>query len=193
MSTLEETQDLVANINSLTWGSWNEQPGAQHFGDPVTVHIAILNPGAWPSYYTVPNANIAALLGTPPPSITAVPQGAVLEAFAAWAAVANISYDMSAPADCSQTITLGIARLQGPSANSEAQNLLRKARLTRAAGATGAVTLIQRFGSALNLNVHFHMLFLDGTYLVHTRPPVFRCVAPPSDRELQALATSFSA
>jgi hypothetical protein len=27
---------------------------------------------------------------------------------------------------------------------------------------TGAVTLIQRFGSALNLNIHFHMLFLDG-------------------------------
>ncbi len=29
---------------------------------------------------------------------------------------------------------------------------------------TGAVTLIQRFGSALNLNIHFHMLFLDGVY-----------------------------
>ncbi|PWV67603.1 putative transposase, partial [Halomonas sp. A11-A] len=28
----------------------------------------------------------------------------------------------------------------------------------------GAVTLIQRFGSALNLNVHFHMLWLDGVY-----------------------------
>ncbi|MEX5147036.1 MULTISPECIES: transposase, partial [Enterobacteriaceae] len=26
-------------------------------------------------------------------------------------------------------------------------------------------TLIQRFGSALNLNVHFHMLFLDGVYV----------------------------
>jgi len=28
----------------------------------------------------------------------------------------------------------------------------------------GAVTLIQRFGSALNLNVHFHTLALDGVY-----------------------------
>jgi hypothetical protein len=28
-------------------------------------------------------------------------------------------------------------------------------------GATGAVTLVQRFGSALNLKVHFHMVFLD--------------------------------
>jgi hypothetical protein len=26
---------------------------------------------------------------------------------------------------------------------------------------TGAVRLIQRFGSALNLNIHFHMLFLE--------------------------------
>jgi hypothetical protein len=33
--------------------------------------------------------------------------------------------------------------------------VLKKARLTRASGATGAVTLIQRFGSALNLNIHF--------------------------------------
>ena len=24
---------------------------------------------------------------------------------------------------------------------------------------------IQRFGSALNLNIHFHMLFLDGVYV----------------------------
>jgi hypothetical protein len=31
-------------------------------------------------------------------------------------------------------------------------------------GVTGAVTLIQRFGSALNLNVHFHMLVLDRVY-----------------------------
>ena len=30
--------------------------------------------------------------------------------------------------------------------------------------ATGAVTLMQRFGSDLNLNLHFHMLVLDGVY-----------------------------
>ena len=29
---------------------------------------------------------------------------------------------------------------------------------------TGTVTVIQRFGSALNLNVHFHLLALDGVY-----------------------------
>ena len=27
-----------------------------------------------------------------------------------------------------------------------------------------AVTLIQRFGSALKLNLHFHMLYLNGVY-----------------------------
>jgi hypothetical protein len=37
--------------------------------------------------------------------------------------------------------------------------------LVRLPSATdGAVTLIQRFGGALNLNVHFHILFLDGVY-----------------------------
>ncbi len=30
---------------------------------------------------------------------------------------------------------------------------------------TGAVTVVQRFGSALNLNVHFHTLMLDGVYV----------------------------
>jgi hypothetical protein len=30
---------------------------------------------------------------------------------------------------------------------------------------TGAVTLMQRFGSALNLNSHFHLLFLDAVYV----------------------------
>jgi hypothetical protein len=39
--------------------------------------------------------------------------------------------------------------------------LIQKAGFTRKAAQTGAVTLIQQFGSALNLNVHFHMLFLD--------------------------------
>ncbi|MDP9014220.1 MAG: transposase zinc-binding domain-containing protein, partial [Pseudomonadota bacterium] len=37
------------------------------------------------------------------------------------------------------------------------RHLLCKAGLTSATAATGAVILVQRFGSALNLNVHFHM------------------------------------
>ncbi len=65
-------------------------------------------------------------------------------------------------------------------------HVLRKARLTRATGATGAVTLIQRFGLALNLNIHLHMLVLDGAYLADTGEPVFRRIAPPREAELQA-------
>jgi hypothetical protein len=41
-------------------------------------------------------------------------------------------------------------------------HLIKMAGLTQKTAQTGSVTLIQRFGSALNLNVHFHMLFLDG-------------------------------
>lgn len=48
-------------------------------------------------------------------------------------------------------------------------HLIKKAGYSKATVRTGAVTLIQRFGSALNLNVHFHMLFLDGVYAQSTR------------------------
>jgi hypothetical protein len=43
--------------------------------------------------------------------------------------------------------------------------LIKQAGYSKKTARTGAVTLIQRFGSALNLNVHFHMLFLDGVYV----------------------------
>jgi hypothetical protein len=39
-----------------------------------------------------------------------------------------------------------------------------KAGFTRKTAQAGLVTLIQRFGSALNLNVYFHMLLLDRVY-----------------------------
>jgi Putative transposase len=66
--------------------------------------------------------------------------------------------------------------------------LLKVAGVARATGDTGAVTLIQRFGSALNLNVHFHMIFLDGVFLpVGDGPPVFRHVPAPTAAQLQEL------
>jgi hypothetical protein len=46
-----------------------------------------------------------------------------------------------------------------------ATHLSHKAGYTKASSQTGAVTLIQCFGGALNLNVHYHMLFLDGVYI----------------------------
>jgi hypothetical protein len=46
---------------------------------------------------------------------------------------------------------------------------------------SGAVTLIQRFGSAANLNIHLHCLVLDGVYRRSTEgEPVFVEVAPTS-------------
>ena len=38
---------------------------------------------------------------------------------------------------------------------------------------SGAVTLIQRFGSAANLNIHLHCLVLDGVYRRTDSDPVF--------------------
>ena len=40
--------------------------------------------------------------------------------------------------------------------------LIHKAGFTQGNAQCGAVTVIQRFGSDLNLNVHFHMLIPDG-------------------------------
>ncbi len=67
-------------------------------------------------------------------------------------------------------------------------HLRASARVRCAAGHTGAVTLIQRFGSALNLNVHFHMIFVDGVYVTDAAGElVFRAARSPSAGALQAL------
>jgi len=52
---------------------------------------------------------------------------------------------------------------------------------------SGAVTLIQRFGSAANLNIHLHRLVLDGVYRRTNGEPVFDQADFPTDEELQAL------
>jgi hypothetical protein len=46
-----------------------------------------------------------------------------------------------------------------------ATHLIKKAGFSRRTAQTGAATLVHRFGSALNLNVHFHRPFLDGVYV----------------------------
>jgi Putative transposase/Transposase zinc-binding domain len=49
----------------------------------------------------------------------------------------------------------------------------------------GAVTFIQRFADALNLNVHFHTLVLDGVYENYGEPGMrFRPLPPPDDAEV---------
>lgn len=51
----------------------------------------------------------------------------------------------------------------------------------------GAITVIQRFGGALNLNIHFHSLYLDGVF--HTNPlgeQTFFSLSP-TDEEVASL------
>lgn len=74
-----------------------------------------------------------------------------------------------------------------------ATHLIRKAGFTRTHAHTGAVTLIQRFGSALNLNLHFHMLFLDGVYVECGDGRLrFRWVKAPLSAELTHLADTIA-
>jgi hypothetical protein len=55
--------------------------------------------------------------------------------------------------------------------------------------AQGCARTVQRFGSALNLNVHFHMQFLDGVYVECSDGSArFRWVKAPSGAELTVLA-----
>ena len=77
--------------------------------------------------------------------------------------------------------------------NAPADRPVGKAGLTRDGARTGAVTLIQRFGGALNLNVHFHMLFLDGVYVERPDGTLrFRRIGAPTSAELDALTRTLA-
>ena len=55
-------------------------------------------------------------------------------------------------------------------------------------GRTGTLTVIQRFGGRLNLNVHFHTLALDGVFSEEATGDVhFHPAPPPSDDEVAPL------
>jgi hypothetical protein len=72
-------------------------------------------------------------------------------------------------------------------------HLIKKAGFSRVKAQAGAVTLIQRFGSALNLNVHFHMLFLDGVYVESADGSLrFRWVKEPTSAELARLTQTLA-
>jgi hypothetical protein len=72
-------------------------------------------------------------------------------------------------------------------------HLIGKAGFTRAQAQIGAVTLIQRFGGALNLNIHYHMLVLDGVYITQMNDRLrFVSVAAPTFAELTRLIEQIS-
>ena len=54
-----------------------------------------------------------------------------------------------------------------------ARFLLKQEELKRCVVDTGAVTLIQHFGSAANLNIHLHCLVLDGVFRRIEGDPAF--------------------
>src|SRR5262245_55484981 len=59
----------------------------------------------------------------------------------------------------------------------------------------GSVTFLQRFGSALQLNVHYHVLFLEGVYLDRTAvglKPRFLASEPPSDADVAEVVQKIS-
>src|SRR6266851_4342964 len=59
----------------------------------------------------------------------------------------------------------------------------------------GSVTFIQRFGSAINLNLHFHCVFLEGVYLDRAdqgRTPRFVTGEPPMDTDIATVVQKIS-
>jgi len=71
--------------------------------------------------------------------------------------------------------------------------LRRRARRLGIKGAlkTGAVTVIQRFNSALGASPHFHTLFLDGGYsFILGRAPVFHPTPGPTDEDVARVAAA---
>jgi hypothetical protein len=68
-------------------------------------------------------------------------------------------------------------------------HLIQQTGVKRDEAASGAVTLIQRFGSAANLNTHLHALVLDGVYQSSADggAPVFIEATAPGNEALQTL------
>jgi len=61
-------------------------------------------------------------------------------------------------------------------------------------GRTGTLTVIQRFGGGLNLNVHFHTLALDGVFTDEAGSGLrFQPAPPPSDEEVARLLAAIRA
>ncbi len=71
--------------------------------------------------------------------------------------------------------------------------LRKKAKVQEVTGPveTGAVTLIQRIGGSVNLNLHFHKLVLEGVY-VGKEEPSFLKLPPPTDDEVKVLLPTLS-
>jgi hypothetical protein len=66
---------------------------------------------------------------------------------------------------------------------------------TRASVQPGSVTFLQHFGGSINLNLHVHVIFLEGVYEDRSAQgltPRFRPQAPPTDAEVAAMLHKIS-
>ena len=64
----------------------------------------------------------------------------------------------------------------------------RRGRSLGVAGSTGTVTFVQRFGSALQLNIHFHAVVPDGVFVPGDDGAVsFARLPPPTDDDVELL------
>lgn len=84
-----------------------------------------------------------------------------------------------------------MGRVLGIVAKAISTHLARQAGFTAKQAPTGALTPIQRFGSALNLNIRFHILFLDVVYVLAALPieyiPATKDIALDCIRRLKEL------
>lgn len=66
-------------------------------------------------------------------------------------------------------------------------SLIKQAGLKRSETQTGAITCIERFGPAANLNIHLHCLVLDGVCHIQNGVAKFHSARSPTAEQLQSL------
>lgn len=65
--------------------------------------------------------------------------------------------------------------------------IINAAGFQRSEAKTGSVAFIQRFGSSLNLNIHAHILYLDGVYEFADNGVRFTSIRAPSQNQIEQL------
>ena len=71
-------------------------------------------------------------------------------------------------------------------------DIIHRAGYLKKQATTGAVTYIQRFGSALNLNIHLHILFLEGVIMNKQGETKFERCKAPSHSDLETVVNTIS-
>jgi len=74
----------------------------------------------------------------------------------------SLPFDLRVHAAFDHELALALARISSRAIEARYRRLARRAGLRSPRG--GSVTVLQRFGSDLRTNLHFHGLYLDGAY-----------------------------